>query len=69
MSLSKLWEIVKDREVWSAEVHGVTEYRHDLGTEQQQQRGQGFLRALVEQRLEQAKESLRYQNCPPEGVH
>ena len=24
MSLSKLWEIVKDREVWSAEVHGVT---------------------------------------------
>ena len=23
MSLSKLWEIVKDREVWSAEVHGV----------------------------------------------
>ena len=35
MSLSKLWEIVKDREVWSAEVHGVTEYRHDLGTEQQ----------------------------------
>ena len=24
MSLSKLWEIVKDREVWSATVHGVT---------------------------------------------
>ena len=23
MSLSKLWEIVKDREVWSAEVCGV----------------------------------------------
>ena len=27
MSLSKLWKIVKDREVWRAAVHGVTKSR------------------------------------------
>jgi len=36
VSLSKLWEIVKDRETWCATVHGVTKkVRHDLATEQQ----------------------------------
>ena len=25
MSVSKLWEIGKDREAWCAEVHGITE--------------------------------------------
>ena len=31
MSLSKLWEIVKDREMWHAAFHGVAK---DLATEQ-----------------------------------
>ena len=30
MSLSKLWEIVKDRESWQAAVHGVTKSQTQL---------------------------------------
>ena len=37
MSLSKYWEIVKDREAWSVAVHGIQRAGHDLATEQQQQ--------------------------------
>ena len=31
MSLSKLWEMVKDREAWRAAAHGVTKSRTRLG--------------------------------------
>ena len=38
MSLSKLQEIIKDREVWCAESMGSQRVGHDLVIEQQQQK-------------------------------
>ena len=37
MNLSKLLEIVKDKEAWPAAIHEVTKVGYDLATEQQQQ--------------------------------
>ena len=37
MNLSKLQEMVKDREAWHAAVHGVTRVRHNSASEQRQQ--------------------------------
>ena len=36
MSLSKFWEMVKDREVWHAELYGLRRVGHNLATDQQQ---------------------------------
>ena len=41
MNLSKLQEIVKDRETLCALVPGVRRFGHDFATEQQQQPGKG----------------------------
>ena len=35
MSLSRLWELVKDGDAWRAAVHWSQRVRHDLATEQQ----------------------------------
>ena len=35
MNLSKLWEIVEDREACRAIIHGLAKYGHDIVSEQQ----------------------------------
>ena len=58
MNLSKLWEIVKDREAWHAAVHGVTKVGHDLVTEQQQQNQQILYRITEGIQLGSEEETL-----------
>ena len=43
MSLSKLQEIVKDREAWHLQAMGLQTVRHNLPTKQQQQQGREFI--------------------------
>ena len=52
MSLSKLWEMVKNREAWLAAVHEVTIMGHDWETEQQQEQEQEQSLSLLYARQE-----------------
>ena len=44
VSLTKLQEIVKNKEAWHAAVHGLQRVRHDLASEQQQYQTQSHVK-------------------------
>ena len=50
MSLSKLWEMVKDREAWCDIVHGLQRVRHDLATDWQQHNNAENLSSRLKER-------------------
>ena len=50
MSLSKLWEMVKDREAWCDIVHGLQRVRHDLVTDWQQHNNAENLSSRLKER-------------------
>ena len=57
MSVSKLKEMVKDREAWPATIHGVTKSRTQLNNCKQRQRQGGDERAMLHQSLSTATPS------------
>ena len=61
MNLSKLWEIVKDREVWSAVVHGVAKSRIQLRC---QHISQDFLHVRVYYQQAQFTSSFPLKSVP-----
>ena len=47
VNLSKLQEIVKEREAWRAAVHGLWRVGHNLATEQQQEGKSGHCYSIL----------------------
>ena len=68
-SLSKLQEIIKDREARHASVHGVTEVGHDLATKQQQLEFTRSLLLLTSTKLCLTLLHPMYYNLPGSSVH